>query len=225
LRNLSSKKNSTRSAFYGNGLGKRITMKQGALTKIFFLLIIIGLFSSSCSSLLQKPAVNPPIFREDFSALDPDDFPEKIKQLEDIARNHENNSVRTRAHLYIALAHIHYKNPLPDYSLAFKHLDEYIVLNPDDERINEILIWKSVLDNLESSIRNYEELKKNYDVLKQENVRANKDWKYLYQQKEELTKTVEEQKKLIMSLEANIKKLNSLYLEIEKKKKIKKKNS
>ena len=90
-------------------------MKQVALKKIFFLLITVGLFSSGCGSLFQKTAVSPPIFREDFSVLDPDEFPEKIKQLEDIAQNHENNSVRTRAHLYIALAHIHYKNPLPDY--------------------------------------------------------------------------------------------------------------
>ncbi|MGD8538674.1 MAG: hypothetical protein PVI66_08150 [Candidatus Aminicenantes bacterium] len=199
-------------------------MKQGTLKKVLFLLIIVGLFSSSCSSLFQKSAVTPPIFQEDFSKLDPDEFPGKIKQLEDIAQNHESVSIRAKAHLYTALAHIHYNNPSPDYSAALKHLDEYIALDPDNERIDEIVIWMSILRDLDNSIREYDELKKNYELLKQENVRANKDWKYLYQEKEELSKTLEEQKKHILNLEEKIKKLDSLYLEIEKKKKTKKKN-
>jgi tetratricopeptide (TPR) repeat protein len=198
-------------------------MKQGALEKIIFLIIITGLFSSGCSLFFKEPVVIPPIFNEDFSELDPEEFPEKIKQLEDIAQNHESMSVRARAHLYIALAHIHYGNPLPDYSLALKHLDEYIALDPDTERIDEIVIWMSILRDLDSSIRDYDELKKNYELLKQENVRANKDWKYLYQEKKELSKTIEKQKKQLLSLEEKIKKLDSLYLEIEKKKKTKKK--
>ena len=199
-------------------------MKQGALEKILFFIVMVGLFSSSCSSLFQKSVVTPPIFQDDFSELDPDEFPSKIKQLEDIAQNHKSLSVRARAHLYTALAYIHYKNPSPDYSLALKHLDEYIALDPDNERIDEIVIWKSILLDLENSIRDHDELKKNYELLKQENVRANKDWKYLYEEKEELSKTIEEQKKQIVNLEEKIKKLDSLYLEIEKKKKTKKKN-
>jgi hypothetical protein len=198
-------------------------MKQGALEKIIFLIIITGLFSSGCSLLFKEPVLIPPIFKEDFSKFDPEEFPEKIKQLEDIAQNHESMSVRTRAHLYIALAHIHYVNPLPDYSLTLKHLDEYIALDPDNERIDEVVIWMSILRDLDSSIRDYDELKKNYELLKQENVRANKDWKYIYQEKKELSKTIEKQKKQILSLEETIKKLDSLYLEIEKKKKTKKK--
>lgn len=209
--------------FCGNGISIHIQMKQGALKKVLFLIIIAGLFSSSCSSLYQESVVTPPIFQEDFSELDPDEFPRKIDQLEDIAQNHESITVRARAHLYIALAHIHYNNPSPDYSLALKHLDEYIALDPDNERADEIVIWMSVLRDLDKSIRDYDELQKNYELLKQENVRANKDWKYLYQQKEELSKTIVEQKKQILNLEEKIKKLDSLYLEIEKKKKTKKK--
>jgi hypothetical protein len=198
-------------------------MKQGALVKILFLIIIAALFSSNCSSHLQKSSVTPPIFKEDFSELDPDEFPRKIKQLEDIAQNHESISIRTEAHLHIALAHIHYKNPAPDYSSALKHLDEYIILDPDNERKDEFVIWMSILRDLDNTIREYDELNKKYELLKQENVRANKDWKYLYQEKEALSKTLEAQKKQISSLEEKIKKLDSLYLEIEKKKKAKKK--
>lgn len=199
-------------------------MKKRTLKKVLLLIITAGLFSYSCSSHFQKSAVAPPIFQEDFSELDPEEFPIKIQQLEDIAQNHESLSVRARAHLYIALAHIHYNNPSPDYTLALKHLDEHNSLDPENERIDEIVIWMSVLRDLDNSIRDYDELKKNYELLKQENARANKDWKYLYQQKEELSKTLEAQKKHISSLEEKIKKLDSLYVEIEKKKKTKKKN-
>lgn len=198
-------------------------MREGT-SEIIIFLVIIGLINSGCSLLSKDPVTSPSIFTADFSGLDPNDFPEKIRQLEDIAQNHENISVRTRAHLYIALAHIHYNNPSPDYSLALKYLNEYIALDQDNERIDEAVIWMSILRDLDSSIREFDDLKKNFDLLKQENVRANKDWKYLNKEKKELSKTIENQKKKIASLEEKIKKLDSLYLEIEKKKKtIKKK--
>lgn len=218
------KKISTISAFYGNDINIKIQMKQASLEKTIFLIIITGLFFSGCSSHIIEPVVIPPIFKVDFSELDPEEFPEKIKQLEDIAQSHESMSVRASANLYIALALIHYKNPLPDYSRAIKYLNEYIALDQDNERIDEVMIWISVLRDLDSSIREYDDLKKNYELLKQENVRANKDWKFLNQEKNELSKTIETQKKKILSLEGKIKKLDSLYLEIEKKKKTKKKN-
>ena len=199
-------------------------MRKGALEQIFFFIIVTGLFSPGCSSLIKDPVVAAPIFETDLSELEPEEFPERIKQLENIAQNHESMSVRTRAHFYIALTHIHYKNPKPDYSLALKHLNDYIALDPENERIDEIVIWMSVLRNLDSSIREYDDLKKKYELLKQENMRTNKDWKHLNQEKNELVRTIETQKKIISSLEEKIKKLDSLYIEIEKKKKtIKKK--
>ena len=197
-------------------------MKLGALKNLLFLIIVIGLLSSGCSSLFREPVVTPQVFQEDFSQLAPEEFPEKIKQLEDIAQNHENMSVRTRARFYLALACIHYKNPSPDYSQAIKNLDEYIALDPDNERKDEIVVWTTVLRDLNDSIQKYDELKESYELLKQENERANKDWKYLYREKEELSKTIVEQKKQIVSMEEKIKKLDSLYLENEKKKKKKK---
>jgi hypothetical protein len=215
------KKISTNGVFYGKDIRRREQMKQIAMKKILFLIIIMGLFLAGCS-LFKNPVVIPPIFQEDFSNFDPEEFPEKIRQLEDIAQNHESMSIRTEAHFYIALAHIHYRNPSPDYSAAIKNLDEYIALNPENERIDEIVIWISVLRDLDDSIREYNELEKKYELLKQENVRANKDRKYLSQEKEELSKSLEKQKKQILSLEEKIKKLDSLYLEIEKKKKKKK---
>lgn len=199
-------------------------MKKGALKKIFFLIIAAGLFSPGCSSLIKNPVVTAPIFETDLSELEPDEFPEMIKQLEDIAQNNESMSLRARAHFYIALIDIHYKNPMPDYSSALKHLNEYIALDPENERIDEIVIWMSVLRDLDSSIREYNDLKKKYELVKQENERAKKDRKDLNQERNELVRTIETQKKEISSLEEKIKKLDSLYIEIEKKKKkIKKK--
>jgi outer membrane protein assembly factor BamD (BamD/ComL family) len=143
-------------------------MRKGALEQIFFLIIVAGLFSPGCSSLIKDPVVTAPIFEADLSKLEPEEFPERIKQLENIAQNHESVSVRTRAHFYIALTHIHFKNPKPDYSLALMHLNDYIALDPENERIDEIVIWMSVLRNLDSSIREYDDLKKRHELLKQE---------------------------------------------------------
>jgi outer membrane protein assembly factor BamD (BamD/ComL family) len=221
---IHSKKNSTNGAFYGNGISIKMLMRKGALEKIFFIVIIAGLFSSGCSSHIEDPVVTAPIFKTDLSALEPEEFPERIKQLEAIAQNHDSISVRNRAHFYIALTHIHYKNPSPDYSLAIKHLDEYIALDPDNVRIDEILIWMSVLRDLDRSLKEYDGLKRKCELLNQENMRINKDWKYLNQEKNDLARTIEIQTKKISSLEDKIKKLDSLYIEIEKKKKtIKKK--
>lgn len=199
-------------------------MKRGALEKIFFLFILAGLLSPGCSSLIKDPDLTAPIFETDLSELEPEEFPERIKQLETIAQNHDSMSVRTRAHFFIALTHIHYKNPSPDYSLAIKHLDEYIALEPEKGRRDEVVIWMSVLRDLDRSLNEYDGLKRKCELLKQENMRINKDWKYLNQEKNELARTIETQTKKISSLEEKIKKLDSLYIEIEKKKKtIKKK--
>ncbi|MDH5744474.1 MAG: hypothetical protein OEZ52_13075 [Candidatus Aminicenantes bacterium] len=196
-------------------------MERRAVNQVIFLVIMVVLLSSGCCSLFRALGLAPSIFREDFSLLDPEDFPERIMQLEEIAQNHKSKYVRTRALFYIALAHLHYNNPSPDYSKALKYLDEYVALDSDNKDIDEIVAWKSILLTLDNSLREYEELEKSYAQLKQEYESANKNREFLNKQINDLGQMIEKQKKEISSLEEIIKKLDAVHREIEKKKKIK----
>jgi len=193
-------------------------MKQRVINRFIFLVIIAVVLSSGCCSLFRALGLAPPVFREDFSMLDPEDFPEKIEQLEDISQNHKSMSVRTRALFYIALAHMHYNNPSPDYSEALKYLDEYITLDSSNKDIDEIVAWKSTLHALDSSIQEYEKLEKSYAQMKQEYESTNKNRKDLNNQINALSQIIEKQKKEIGSLQETIKKLDAVHQEIEKKK-------
>jgi tetratricopeptide (TPR) repeat protein len=194
-------------------------MKPGAINQVIFLVIIVVSLSSGCCSLFRASGLAPPVLREDFSLLDPKDFPEKIKQLEEISQNDKSMSVRTRALFYIALAHMHYNNPSPDYSKALEYLDKYIELESNNKDIDEIVAWKSTVHTLDSSLREHEKLKRSYAQLKQEYESANKNREFLNKKINDLGKVIENQKKEIESLKETIKKLDAVEREIEKKKK------
>jgi len=194
-------------------------MKHRAINLVILLVIMAVLLSSGCCSLFRALGLAPPVFREDFSLLDPEDFPEKITQLEEISQNHKSMSVRARALFYIALAHLHYNNPSPDYSKALKYLDEYIAHDSDNKDIDEIVAWKSTLHTLDSSLREYEKLERSFAQLKQEYESTNKNRELLNKQINDLGQMIEKQKKEIGSLQETIKKLDAVYQEIEKKKK------
>lgn len=196
-------------------------MKRRAVNPVLFLVIMAVLLCSARCSMFRALGLAQPDFREDFSLLGPNDFPEKIKQLEEIAQTHKREHVRARAIFYIALAHMHYNNPSPDYGKALSYMDAYIVLDSDNKDIDEIVAWKSVLLILDSSLQEYEKLERAYAQLTQEYENANKDKGLLNKQISELNRTIENQKKKISSLEEIIKKLDAVHREIEKKKKIK----
>jgi tetratricopeptide (TPR) repeat protein len=199
-------------------------MKRRAVNKVIFILILAVLLSSGRCSLFRALGLAPPVFREDFSLLAPEDFPEKIKQLEEIAQSHKSEHVRTRAVFYIAMAYLHYNNPSPDYSEALKYLAEYITLDSDNKDIDEIVAWRSTLLTLESSLQEYEKLEKDYARLKQEyesaTKSATKEKELLNKQITDLGQMIEKQKKEISGLQEIIKKLDAVHREIEKKKRI-----
>ncbi len=194
-------------------------MKPRAINQVLFFFLTIVLLSSGCCSLFRAGGHAPSVLREDFSILDPEDFPEKIKQLEEISQNHESMAVRNRALFYIALAHMHYKNPSPDYSKSVQYLDKYIALESDNKDIDETAAWKSILHTLDSSLQEYEKLESSYAQLKQQYERANKNRESLNKKINDLGQVIENQKKEIESLKETIKKLDAVQQEIEKKKK------
>ena len=196
------------------------------MRRFILLIIIVGFLTSGCSTLFKKPEVDPPIFQVDISRLPPESYPDRIEQLEEIIQNHENVAMRNRARIHIALIHSHYNNPSPDYAQAITTLDNFEAVGSDVEVINEINTCAETLRRLEKLIKDYEKLEKEYALLQQENEqlkqtneRLNKDWQYANQGNTSLNKTIAAQKKEIANLKEKIKELDSLYLEIEKKKK------
>jgi len=187
-------------------------MKPGAVRQVLFPVVIGVLLSSGGCSLFSAKEPAPPPFREDFSLLNPQDFPDKIKLLEEISQNHKDMSVRTRALFYIALAHMHYKNPSPDYSKAVQYLEKYIATQSDNKDRDELVAWKSTVQALDSALRENEKLEKSYAELKQQYEGVNKKIR-------DLGQVIEKQKKEIDGLKETIKKLDAVEQEIEKKKK------
>ena len=183
---------------------------------IFFITIAVFLLAGCCS-LFRAQGLSPTVLREDLSKLDPKGFPGKIKQLEEISQNDKSMSVRARALFYIALAHMHYNNPSPDYANAVNYLDKYIALESGNKDIDEIVAWKSTLHVLDSSLLEYKRLEGNYAQLKKEYERANKNKELLNKKIFDLGQVIDNQKKEIDILKETIRKLDSVQQEIEKK--------
>jgi hypothetical protein len=194
-------------------------MKPGAIGQFIFLVMIVALLSSVNCSLFRARGSARPVLREDFSVLHPGDFPEKIKRLEEISQHDKSMSVRTRALFYMALAHMHYNNPSPDYSKAVQYLDKYIALESNRKEIDEIVAWKSVVHTLDSSLRQYEKLERSYAQLKQQCDSAIKNREVLVKKINDLGQVIENQKKEMEGLKETIKKLDTVQQEIEKKRK------
>ena len=184
----------------------------GMLPRLVPFVLMAALLSSGGCSLFKTLAPSPPVLQEDFSLLRPEDFPAKIQQLEDISQNDKNVAVRARAVFYIGLAHMHYKNPSPDYPKAVQYLDKYIALESARKDIDETVAWKSVVQALENSLHEQDKLARSYAQLKQQYDRSNKSG-------ESLAKVVENQKKEIERLRQTIRELDAVQQEIEKKRK------
>ena len=180
-----------------------------------------GMACLGACAVYEKPEIMPPVLNQDLSLLAPEDFPGMIAKLEDIAGNHENPSVRTQAHYYAALAHVHFNNPAPDYSRALGNLDAYMAIDTElpDKNKGEIAVWQSVFSQMVITLQGYEKLQNSYARLRQQYRSTEENREFLGQQIEDLAKTIERQRKEIAGLEDKIKKLDALHAEIEKKKK------
>ncbi|MBN1274652.1 MAG: hypothetical protein JXB26_20515 [Candidatus Aminicenantes bacterium] len=183
-------------------------MKKHRIFKGFIpAFIIAALFFISCAKI-RKPYVIPSVIKQDISTISVEDFPSFIHQLEDLARSHPDISIRLEARLTIALICVHTDNPYPDYERAMHNLNEYVTLSPNGEDKTEIKIWMSVLARLDESIEENEKLQAEARDLDQKN--------------RVLNSRFSRQKKLIKFLEEKIQKLDSIFLEIENKRKKKK---
>ncbi len=156
------------------------------------LLIVNAILLSSCASLFKKRNVsNQVLLKIEISTLAPDLFNDYIFQLNEIAKKSESDYQKRLAHLYMARALVYHRNPSIQYDRAVESFNEYLKFESNQNQKDEIMSWIHLLNHLSK--------------LKALN--------------QNLAKQVKDQAKTIQQLEIKIKRLDSLYFKIEKKKK------
>lgn len=170
------------------------------------LLIVNAILLSSCASLFKKRNMpNQDLLTIEISTLAPDQFNDYIFQLSEIVEKSESDNQKRLAHLYMARALVYHRNPSIRYDRAVESFNEYLKLESDQNQKDEIMSWVHLLNRLSKSKAELEDLKRKIPTLSLEN--------------QNLAKQLNDQAKTIQQLEIKIKRLDSLYFKIEKKKK------
>jgi hypothetical protein len=172
--------------------------------KRILIFLIAVLFFFGCS-LFKKKATEPDIFAIKIETLSPDQYPDYIAQLKKISQESSNQAEIQKSHLLLATVSIYHKNPSPDYNLALKEFETYLKLNPEADEQDNIQNWILLLKELKKVKNNIAALKDQITIHSKNN--------------RKLKKVISEHEKTIKKLKSDIKKLDSLYFDIEKKKK------
>lgn len=177
--------------------------------KIIFILILLS--STGCNPLLKKPVKREFSLQKDYIKFSPQKFKDEIEKLQYIVQNSQSSSLRLNAHLCLALIHLHHKNPLPDYLSSLREFEIYVSQKPNNQINDEILNFIKVLKLFKSTNSRFEEVKNEVSGLSKLNKKLEINIKI---KKSEINKLKTE----IEELKGKIKKLDSLYFQIEKKK-------
>jgi len=173
--------------------------------RIILVILMVGFIFSNCISPFKKKVKEPEIFELKIESLPPDQFPEYIVQLKKISQESSDPVIIQKLSLLIAEVSIFHKNPAPNYDLALKEYEKYLKLRPDMNQNDKILNWLTLL-------RDWKKAKGKINEISDQLTTQIKNNQKL---KENLSK----QKGIIKKLKSDIKKLDSLYFNIEKKKK------
>ena len=169
-------------------------------------LIVNTIFLCSCASLFKKRNMpNKGLLKIEISTLAPDQFNDYIFQLSEIAKKSESDYQKRLAHLYMARALVYHRNPSIQYDRALENFNKYLKLESDPKQKDEILCWINLLEHLKELKAEVKYLKLIMTTLREEN--------------QILSQQVKDQAETIQQLEIKIKRLDSLYFKIEKKKK------
>lgn len=178
-------------------------------TCLMLIFLMGGFFLSNCS-IFKKKVTEPEIFKLKIESLAPDQYQNYISELKKISRESRIQTVKQKSHILIAQVSVYHKNPAPDYDLALEEFEEYLRIRPEMKQKDDILNWIRLLQQMKK-IKN--EIKVIGDQLDTEKQNSRK-----------LKDMLNEQQKKINKLSSDIKKLDSLYFNIEKKKKKKNNN-
>ncbi|HEX3036221.1 MAG TPA: hypothetical protein VHT73_14070 [Thermodesulfobacteriota bacterium] len=173
------------------------------------LILPIALMLLNCTS---KHTPNTEQDNSFYTNLSSTDFPKEIDVLEKITTQHPDPSVQTNAHLQLAMLHLSYKNPNPDYQRALDELEIYIFLDPDWGKKDEIQNWLAVLREIEKLSEENKIMKGSINLLTEEN-------QNLVNENNEMKETIEQLETLDTEMKETIEQLKSLDLRLEEKRK------
>ncbi|MCE5195462.1 MAG: hypothetical protein LLF28_08470 [Nitrospiraceae bacterium] len=129
-----------------------------------FFVIIIFLFS--CTEFNKKDD------RVLTTTAKTENIPSEIKKLDE-NKNDSDMDVRAKVHLRLAVLYSSYKNPNPNYYMALKELEAYILLDPDGAKNEEIQNLLGLLREIDKAkhkaaqiMRENKELKDTMEKLK-----------------------------------------------------------
>jgi hypothetical protein len=137
--------------------------------------------------------------------LEPDQFNDYIVQLNEFIQNSKSDKDKKNAYLKTAIAHVYSRNPSIQYDQALINFNEYLKLEPEQDKKDEILSWINLLEQLRILMSRLKDEQEKIVLLKEKN--------------QSLTQQASNQAKTIRQLENKIKRLDALYFKIEKKKK------
>ena len=173
------------------------------IMKVFLALLILLNMEGCLTFRKHSPARE--MFKIDLSTLEPEYFSDFIVKLWETIDSSKNMDEKKTGLLYIARACTHHRNPDPDYEKALYFYLEYMKLWNDRTSDDDILDWIKILNHVKKQRIEMEEIKK-------EIILSNKKNKILFED-------IRKKDVAIKELEAKIRKLDSLYFQIEQKKK------
>jgi predicted Zn-dependent protease len=137
-----------------------------------------------------------------YLTLQPKEIKTEISQLENALKSEDDSLSRPASLFYLALLYSHFKNPEPDYKRAFKELEEYISLDPEEaEEKSSVRYLLSLLKKLIKNENLCNELKTLNTTLKQENKTLTKKYEKLVIENQNIKEIIEKLKQLDIQLE------------------------
>ena len=182
----------------------------------FFLVYIFGvvgfiLFTTGCSLLSRSnKSAAPAIFSLNPATFKSQDFETAQKNLIQISENHPDPTIRRKAVYHLAKTLAHYNNPSPQYNHALLYFKQYLQDGEETAYQEECRNWITVLHKIKDQSEKLTNL-----VTLHQNLIEQKS--ILETSKKENEKIILQLKQEITKLKNNIKRLDSLYLKMERK--------
>ena len=184
--------------------GRQKDFKQNFFLFIIYVTGFIGfiLLTTGCSLFTRSDrSTEPAIFSQNPTTFEASDFKIAQENLTQITENHPDPVVRRKALYHLAKTMAHYNNPTPEYDQALIYFKQYIQEGEETPEGEETRNWIAVLQSFKAQSEKLSNL---------------------ITQKSNLERTILLLKQEITKLKNNIKKLDSLYLEMERKRRRKK---
>jgi len=126
---------------------------------------------------------------------------QQINSLEAAVAEDPFNTETSETYYYLALLYSHYNNPSPDYPRSLDLFEQYLLLNPDSQKKDEVQYLQTLLQQLVKTnetltLKNDEEAK-----LQQKNKKLKNSYKTLVAENQDLKEAIEKLKLLDFSLE------------------------